>query len=98
MNRENREQIEREYLSILVQKPELIELVQIKPIELNSQIHREMFSYITNYYKDHGTVSTSDMISVKMIDYFVELVEAFLVMPETNGRIRKSNRRILQRR
>ncbi len=82
MNRENREQIEREYLSILVQKPELIDLVQIKPIELNSQIHREMFSYITNYYKDHGTVSTSDMTSVKMIDYFVELVEAFLVMPD----------------
>ncbi len=82
MNIENREQIEREYLSILVQKPELMDLVQIKPIELSTQMHREIFSYITEYYKNHGTISCSDMTNSKIIDYFIELVDAFLVMPD----------------
>ena len=65
--RENREQIEREYLALLIHKEELIDLVQIKPIELSTQIHREIFSYILDYYKQFGHISMEAITSDKML-------------------------------
>ncbi len=73
--RENREQIEREYLALLINKENFIDLVQIKPIELSTQMHRELFSYITNYYRDYGHISLEGITSAKMLDYYMELLD-----------------------
>lgn len=75
--RENREEIEKEFLTLLIIKEELIDLVQVKPIEFSTQMHREMFSYITNYYKNYGHISPEGLTSSKMLDYYVELLDGY---------------------
>ena len=92
--RENREQIEREYLALLIHKEELIDLVQIKPIELSTQIHREIFSYILDYYKQFGHISMEAITSDKMLEYFMSLLDEWFDDSNSINQLEKSEKAI----
>lgn len=75
--RNNRETIEQEYLSLLINKEELIDLVQLKPIMLSTQMNREIFSYIIKYYKENGCLSINGITRSDMLEYFIELLDGW---------------------
>ena len=76
-NEENREQIEREFLALVLNKNEVIDLLQIKPKLLHNPKNQKMLQYAIECYKEHKIVLPTEIIKVHKdldVDYFTELL------------------------
>lgn len=76
-NEENREQIEREFLALILNKNEIIDLLQIKPKLLHNPKNQKILQYAIECYKEHKIVLPTEIIKVHKdldVDYFTELL------------------------
>ena len=77
VNEENREQIEREFLALILNKNEIIDLLQIKPKLLHNPKNQKILQYAIECYKEHKIVLPTEIIKVHKdldVDYFTELL------------------------
>lgn len=77
INENNRLQIEREFLALVLNKNEVIDLLQIKPKYLADPKNRKILDYAIECYKIHEAVLPTSIIEVHKdfdVDYFVELL------------------------
>ena len=73
----NREQIEREFLALVLNKNEVIDLLQIKPKALHNPKNQKILQYAIECYKQHKIVLPTEIIKVHKdfdTDYFTELL------------------------
>ena len=76
-NEENREQIEREFLALVLNKNEIIDLLQIKPKLLHNPKNQKILQYAIECYKEYKVVLPTEIIKVHKdldVDYFTELL------------------------
>ena len=75
---DNREQIENEFMALVLNKNEVIELLQIKPKLLKNPKNKKMLEYAIECYKEHGIVMPT-LIGEKHkdfdVEYFVDLLD-----------------------
>lgn len=69
----NREVIEAEYLALLLNKSELIDLVQIRPIMLLNKKYQRIFSYILTFWRQNHYLSVDGLTDADLIDEYVFL-------------------------
>ena len=77
INEANREQIEREFLALVLNKNEVIDLLQIKPKLLHNPKNQKILQYAIECYKEHKIVLPTEIIKVHKdldVDYFTELL------------------------
>ena len=77
VNEINREQIEREFLALVLNKNEVIDLLQIKPKLLHNPKNQKILQYAIECYKEHKIVLPTEIIKVHKdldVDYFTELL------------------------
>ena len=77
INEENREQIEREFLALVLNKNEVIELLQIKPKILHNPANQKMLQYAVECYKEFGAVIPTEIVKLHKdfnVNYFTELL------------------------
>lgn len=77
INDNNRLEIEREFLALVLNKNEVIDLLQIKPKYLVDARNRKILDYAIECYKIHGAVLPTSIIELHKdfnVDYFVELL------------------------
>lgn len=75
--RENREEIENEFLALVLNKNEVIDLLQIKPKLLMKPENRKMLDYAIECYKNHKIVMPSLIMEVHADfddQYYLELL------------------------
>lgn len=73
---ENREQIEREFLALVLNKNEVIDLLQIKPKALHSLQNQKLLQYAIECYKEHKIVMPTEIFKIHKdfdVDYFTEI-------------------------
>lgn len=73
----NREQIEREFLALVLNKNEVIDLLQIKPKALHNPKNQKILQYAIECYKEHKVVLPTEIIKIHKdfdVDYFTELL------------------------
>lgn len=76
-NEENREQIEREFLALVLNKNEIIDLLQVKPKLLHNPKNQKILQYAIECYKEHKIVLPTEIIKIHKdldVDYFTELL------------------------
>ena len=74
---ENREQIEREFLALLLNKNEVIDLLQIKPKALHNPKNQKIMQYAIECYKEHKIVMPTEIIKIHKdfdVDYFTYIL------------------------
>ncbi len=74
---ENRMQTENEFLALVLNKPEVIDLLQIKPKYLCSKDNRKMLEYAIECYKNYKIISPARILEVHKdfdADYYIELL------------------------
>ena len=74
---ENREQIEREFLALVLNKNEVIDLLQIKPKALHNSKNQKVLQYAIECYKEHKIVMPTEIIKIHKdfdIDYFTDIL------------------------
>lgn len=74
---ENREQIEREFLALILNKNEVIELLQIKPKALHSKKNQKILEYAIECYKQNNVVLPTEIIKIHKdfdVDYFTDIL------------------------
>lgn len=74
----NREQIENEFMALVLNKNEVIDLLQIKPKLLKNPKNKKMLEYVIECYKEHQIVVPSFIAEKHKdfdVDYFVELLD-----------------------
>ena len=77
INENNRLEIEREFLALVLNKNEVIDLLQIKPKSLYDKRNAKMLAYAIECYKLHGAVLPMSILELHKdfdTDYFVELL------------------------
>lgn len=77
INENNRLEIEREFLALVLNKNEIIDLLQIKPKYLIDSKNRKILDYAIECYKIHGAVLPTSIVELHKdfnVDYFVELL------------------------
>lgn len=77
INENNRLQIEREFMALVLNKNEVIDLLQIKPKSLYDKRNAKMLAYAIECYKLHGAVLPMSILELHKdfdADYFVELL------------------------
>lgn len=77
INENNRLEIEREFLALVLNKNEVIDLLQIKPKYLVDGRNRKILDYAIECYKIHGAVLPTSIVELHKdfnVDYFVELL------------------------
>lgn len=77
INENNRLQIEREFMALVLNKNEVIDLLQIKPKSLYDKRNAKMLAYAIECYKLHGAVLPMSILELHKDfdpDYFVELL------------------------
>jgi len=82
--RNNRLEIEREFMALVLNKNEVIELLQIKPNCLADLRNRKMLSYAIECYKINGTVLPTKIKELHEdfdVDYFVKLLNDVMWYP-----------------
>lgn len=62
--RENRNGIEREYLALIVNKPEIVDLLQLKPKYLMNVEHAKLMQYCVESYKNFGMIHPVKMLEI----------------------------------
>ena len=81
---DNREQIEREFLALVLNKCEVIDLLQIRPKLLMKPENRKMLDYAIECYKSHKVVTPGLIAEIHKdfdVDYYVELLNDELWYP-----------------
>ena len=81
---ENREEIEREFLALILNKWEVIDLLQIKPKALHNIENQKMLRYAIECYKNYKVVHPAKIIDVhKDFDsvYYAELLNDVIWFP-----------------
>lgn len=84
IDRSNRMEIEREFMALILNKNEVIDLLQIKPKCLADKRNRKMLDYAIECYKLHGAVLPISILELHKdfdADYFVELLNDELWYP-----------------
>lgn len=74
--RKNRESIEREFLALVLNKNEVIDLLQIKPKFLSKKENQKLLEYAIECYKIHKVVLPNEIYKLHKdfdIDYFVDI-------------------------
>ena len=74
----NREQIENEFMALVLNKNEVIDLLQIKPKLLKNPKNKKMLEYVIECYKEHQIVVPSFIAEKHKdfdVEYFVELLD-----------------------
>lgn len=77
VSQDNREEIEKELLALILNKCEVIDSLQIKPKALKYKKNQKMLAYAIECYKNHGLINPSKILEVHNdfdIDYYVELL------------------------
>ena len=78
IERNNRLEIENEYLALLLNKPDLFSIVQIKPEYLCSKQNQKIFTYAKECFEEYDCLKPLKIFEKHRdfdIDYFVELLE-----------------------
>lgn len=73
----NREQIEREFLALVLNKNEVIDLLQIKPKALHNPKNQKILQYAIECYKEHKVVLPTEIIKIHKdfdVDYFTDIL------------------------
>lgn len=73
IEKRNRDEIEQEYLALLINKSNLIDLVQLQPECFSNLNNRKIFDYITKFYKKYKYISL-DSLNPSLLDYYVNLM------------------------
>lgn len=74
---ENREQIEREFLALVLNKNEVIDLLQIKPKALHNTKNQKILQYAIECYKEHKIVMPTEIVKIHKdfdVDYFSDIL------------------------
>ncbi len=74
---ENREQIEREFLALVLNKNEVIDLLQIKPKALYNVKNQKILQYAIECYKEHKIVMPTEIVKIHKdfdVDYFSDIL------------------------
>ena len=78
ISKDNRDEIENEFLALLLNKPDLLELTIIKPQYLHQEKNKKMFEYMVESYKVKGLIDNV-YIREKHDDFDIKLwLELFL--------------------
>lgn len=76
VSQDNRLEIENEFLALVLNKPEVINLLQIKPKVLKNKKNQVVLRCVIECYKKHGFIDLTQIVAAHPgfdIDYFVEL-------------------------
>lgn len=82
----NREQIERSFLALVLNKNEVIDSLQIKPKALQNPKNQKILQYAIECYKQFKAVLPTEIIKIHKdfdVDYFVELFTDELWFPNS---------------
>ena len=72
----NREEIESEFLALVLNKPEVVDLLQIKPKWLHKEENRKMLQYAIECYKNNKVITPGLIMQVHKdfdADYYIDL-------------------------
>lgn len=72
----NREEIESEFLALVLNKPEVVDLLQIKPKWLHKEENRRMLQYAIECYKNNKVITPGLIMQVHKdfdADYYIDL-------------------------
>ena len=77
VSRVNREQIEREFLALVLNKNEVIDLLQIKPKALSNYKNQKILEYAIECYKENKSVIATQIMELHKdfdVDYFTDIL------------------------
>jgi replicative DNA helicase len=99
IHRDNREEIETEYIALLVNKPELIEINQIKPQYLFLEENKNMLISIEKAWKKYHILNAQSLLANKEFnqDYYIKLLtEVFFYKNAYKEQLKLSEESILK--
>ena len=74
--RRNREEIENEFMALLLNKPELLDIIQIKPKYLFKKENQKLLQYVLESYEKHKLVSLEEIVKLHPdfdFEYFIQI-------------------------
>ena len=74
---DNREELEREFLALVLNKNEVIDLLQIKPKALKNKENQKILQYAIECYKSNGAVLPMEIYKLHKdfdIEYFIDIL------------------------
>ena len=77
---ENRERIEREFLALVLNKNEVIDLLQIKPKALHNKDNQKLLEYAIECYKTNKVVTPTEIVKLHSnfdVEYFTDIISNF---------------------
>lgn len=72
----NRLEIEKEFLALLLNKPDLFDIVQVQPEYLIDEKNRKVFKYAKECYEEYGCLSVVKIVAKHLnfdLDYFIQI-------------------------
>ena len=82
--RKNREEIENEFMALVLNKNEVIDLLQIKPKYLFKKENQKLLQYAIECYKNNGIVLPTEILKLHSdfdVEYFTDLFVNYLWFP-----------------
>lgn len=86
INENNRQQIEDEFMALVLNKNEVIDLLQIKPHYLKNVKNQKLLSYAIECYKNHKIVDPAKIIEIHKdfdIVYYTEVFTSYMWFPNS---------------
>ncbi len=83
---ENRERIEREFLALVLNKNEVIDLLQIKPKALHNKDNQKLLEYAIECYKTNKIVTPAEILKLHSnfdVEYFTDIISNELWYPNS---------------
>lgn len=83
---ENRERIEREFLALVLNKNEVIDLLQIKPKALHNKDNQKLLEYAIECYKANKVVTPTEIVKLHSnfdVEYFTDIISNELWYPNS---------------
>lgn len=83
---ENRERIEREFLALVLNKNEVIDLLQIKPKALHNKDNQKLLEYAIECYKANKVVMPTEIVKLHSnfdVEYFTDIISNEMWYPNS---------------
>ena len=83
---ENRERIEREFLALVLNKNDVIDLLQIKPKALHNKDNQKLLEYAIECYKTNKVVTPTEIVKLHSnfdVEYFTDIISNELWYPNS---------------
>lgn len=100
-DRNNREEIENEYLALLSNKPELFDITIIEDKYLGNENNKKLFAQLKKYYKKHKNINPTGLLDEYLnefnVEHFVEIfTDTFYYDKNYENQLKDSERLIVK--